>query len=127
MKSSYSRAIWHLMQLEMHSHKPILTNVIQINFSLEEIKEITGTKKIERLSQLKEKVFEKTLRKIDENGGVKVTYENIKRGRTVINFGCSVVSMVHIDESKIPQKVKDRTRLEKLRIERKQRELTLEE
>ena len=58
---------------------------------------------------------------------MKITYENIKIGRTVVGFRCSAVSVFHIDESKIPQKVKDQARLGNLRIAQKQRELTPEE
>ena len=39
----------------------------------------------------------------------------IKKGRTVVGFRCSAVSVFHIDESKIPQKVKDKVRLHDLR------------
>jgi len=128
MKSPFSMAIWHLMSRELKSKKPRITGIKEIELSLDEIREVTGTqKKFERLSQLKEKVFEKALREINENCKVKVTYENIKKGRTVVGFRCSVVSQFYIDESKIPQKVKDRTRLGVLRIEGKRRELTSQE
>lgn len=128
MNSPYSMAIWHLMQREMHSHKPDLTNVIQFDLSLEELREVTGTQdKLKQLGEFKKRVFDKALREIDENCGVKITYENIKKGRTVVGFRCSAVSVFHIDESKIPQKVKDRARLGVLKIQSKQRELTPEE
>lgn len=128
MKSPYSMAIWHLMQREMHSHKPNLTNVIRFDLSLEELREVTGTqKKLKQLGEFKKRVFDKALREIDENCGVKVTYENVKKGRTVVAFQCSAISAFHIDESKIPQKVKDKTRIGILRIKNKQGELTPEE
>lgn len=128
MNSPYSMAIWHLMQREMHSHKPDLRNVIQFDLSLEELREVTGTQdKLKQLGEFKKRVFDKALREIDENCGVKITYENIKKGRTVVGFRCSAVSVYHIDESKIPQKVKDRVRLGVLKIQSKQRELTPEE
>lgn len=128
MKSPYSMAIWHLMQREMHSHKPNITNTIEFDLSLEELREVTGTQdKLKQLGQFKERCFDKALREIDENCGVKITYENIKKGRTVVGFRCFAVSVYHIDESKIPQKVKDRASLGILRIHSKQRELTPEE
>lgn len=128
MNSPYSMAIWHLMQREMHSRKPNLTNVIEFDLSLEELREVTGTQgKLKQLGQFKEKCFDKALREIDENCGVKITYENIKKGRTVVGFRCSAVSVYHIDESRIPQKVKDRARLGALKIQSKHRELTPEE
>lgn len=92
MKSPYSIAIWHLMQREMHSHKPNLDNTLKVDLLLEELREVTGTtKKLKQLGQFKERCFDKALREINENCGVKVTYENIKRSRTVIGFRCSAV------------------------------------
>lgn len=93
MKSTYSIAIWHLMQREMHSHKPKLTNILKFDLALDELREITGTtKKLKQLSEFKNRVFDKALREINENCGVKVTYENIKRSRTVVGFRCSAKS-----------------------------------
>ena len=89
---------------------------------------MTGTQdKLKQLGEFKKRVFDKALREIDENCGVKITYENIKKGRTVVGFRCSAVSVFHIDESKIPQKVKDRVRLHDLTDQSRQRELTPEE
>lgn len=128
MKSPYSMAIWHLMQREMHSHKPGLTDTIQFDLSLEELREVTGTQeKLKQLCQFKEKCFDKALREIDENCGVKITYENIKKGRTIIGFRCFATSVFHIDKNKIPQEIKDKARLGLLRIETKRRELTPKE
>lgn len=128
MKSPYSMAIWHLMQREMQSKKPGVTNEIEFDLSIEELREVTGTQdKLKQIGQFKERCFDKALREIDENCGVKITYENIKKGRNVVGFHCLAESIYHIDESKIPQKVKDRARLGNLRIAQKQRELTLEE
>ena len=94
MKSPYSIAIWHLMQREMHSRKPNLTNTIQFNLALNELREITGTQeKFTKLGNIKQFVFNKALREINENCGVKVTYENIKRSRTVVGFRCSAKSV----------------------------------
>lgn len=128
MRSAYSMAIWHLMQKEMKSKKVSMTSKIVIDLSIEQIREVTGTQeKFKQVGQLKEKVLDKALREIKQNCSVEVTYENIKQGRTVIGFRCFVVSKYHIDEKKIPQKMKDRARLGQLRIKGKQRELTLEE
>lgn len=128
MRSPYSMAIWHLMQREMHSKKPGVTNVIEFDLALDELREITGTQdKLKQIGQFKERVFDKALREIEDNCGIKVTYENIKKGRSIVGFRCSAVSQYHIDEDKIPQRVKDKARLGMLRIEGKRRELTPEE
>ncbi len=125
MRSPYSMAIWHLMQREMHSKKPGLTNIIEFELSIEELREITGTQeKLKQLGQFKERVFDKALREIEDNCGVKITYENIKRGRTVVAFRCRAVSLIHISEDRIPQSVKDKARLGVLRITSAKRELT---
>lgn len=128
MNSPYSMAIWHLMQREMESHKPNTTDKIQFDLSLEEIRIVTGTEnKFKQVGQLKQYVFDKALREIDDNCGVKISYENIKKGRTVVGFHCIASSLFHIDENEIPQNIKDRTRLGKLRIKSKRGELTIEE
>lgn len=128
MRSPYSMAIWHLMQREMHSQKPGAVNVIEFDLSLDELREVTGTQnKLKQIGEFKNRVFDKALREIEDNCGVKVTYENIKKGRSIVGFRCSAVSQYHIDVDKIPQRVKDRTRLGVLRIEEKRRELTPEE
>lgn len=128
MNSPYSMAIWHLMQREMQSHKPSTTKKIQFDLSLNELREVTGTQeKFKKLSDIKRYVFDKALREIDDNCGVKISYENIKKGRTVVGFHCVASSPFHIDENEIPQNIKDRTRLGKLRIKNKRRELTIEE
>lgn len=92
MKSPYSIAIWDLIQKEIYSRKLSLTNTIQFNLTLDELREITGTtKKLTQLGQFKERCFDKALREINKNCGVKVTYENIKKSRTVVGFRCSAV------------------------------------
>ena len=128
MNSPYSMSIWHLMQREMYSRKPNLINTIQFDLSLKELREITGTQnKLKQLGEFKKRVFDKALREIEENCGIKITYENIKKGRTIIGFRCAAVSTFHIDESKVPQKVKNDTRLKALKIKSKVEGLTPEE
>lgn len=96
MKSPYSIAIWHLMQKEMYSYKSNLTNAIQFDLALDELREVTGTQeKFKKLSDIKRFVFNKALREINENCGVKITYENIKKGRTVVGFRCSAKGVIH--------------------------------
>lgn len=128
MRSPYSMAIWHLMQREMRSHKPGLTNIITFDLSLEELRNVTGTHgKLKQLSEFKNRCFNKALKEIQENCGVCILYENIKSGRSVVGFRCKAKNIYYIDESQIPQKVKDKTRIGVLRIASKIRELTPEE
>lgn len=128
MKSNYSMAIWHLMQREMKSHKPLLTEVIEFDLYIDELREVTGTQnKLKQLSEFKSRVFDKALREIFDNCGVKITYDNIKRGRTVIGFHCKAVSILHINEDQIPQRTKDKVLLFKLKQIAQTRTLTKKE
>lgn len=114
MKSPYSMAIWHLMQREMNSQKPGLTQTIAFQLSLQEIREVTGTqKKFERLSDIKRYVLDKAIREIEENCGVVITYTNIKRGRTVTGFQFEAVSEFHVDPSKIKQSTRNKVNVRK--------------
>lgn len=128
MKSNYSMAIWHLMQREMCSQKPSIVEQIEFDLSLEELREVTGTQnKLKQLGQFKEKCFDKALREIFDNCGVKITYDNIKRGRTVIGFHCKAVSILHINEDQITQRTKDKVLLFKLKQTAQTRTLTKKE
>ena len=87
MRSPYSMAIWHLMQREMKSQKPYADHIIEFDLSLDELREVTGTdKKLEKISNFKNRVLDKALREIDENCNVVIEYDNVKMGRKVIGF-----------------------------------------
>ena len=128
MRSQYSMAIWHLMQREMHSKKPGVTDVVQFELSLEELRLVTGTQsKFSQVGQFKEKVLDKAIREIKENCGVLITYKNLKQGKTIIGFRFTAISQTHIDEEKIPQSVKDRARMFEIKQQSKGREMTEKE
>lgn len=108
MNSPYSMAIWHLMQREMKSKKPGVADEIKFFVSLDEIREVTNTKnKFKKMSDIKRFVFEKALKEIENNCGVKIQYENVKQSRNVIGFNCTVISSYHIDTSKFTKKQRD--------------------
>lgn len=87
MRSPYSMAIWHLMQREMRSFKPMMSRPIEFDLTLDELRQVTRTQgKFERLSQFKERVLDKAIREIRENCLVNISYAYIKRGRTVTGF-----------------------------------------
>ena len=87
MRSPYSMAIWHLMQREMQSFKPMMARPIEFDLTLEELRQVTNTQnKLERLSQFKERVLDKAIREIRENCLVDIHYVYIKKGRTVTGF-----------------------------------------
>lgn len=125
MNSSYSMAIWNLMQREMQSSKPSLTEIIEFDLSLDELRRVTGTEdKMKEISHFKQKVLDKALREIDECCYVKITYTNIKSERTVTGFHFKATNMYHIEESNLPQPLKDKCELHDLKELQKIRPLT---
>lgn len=120
MKSPYSMQIWHLMQREMKSHKPQMEQTITFDLSLQEIRETTGTlSKFKRLSDIKRYVLDKAIREIEENCGTIITYENIKKGRTVIGFHFSAISDSHVDPNQIKPETRQKVAEAKERMKKK--------
>ncbi len=120
MRSNYSIEIWHLLQKEMKSRKPMFTEVIQVDVLLEELRKITGTQnKFKQLVEFKRYVWDKALREIRECCGVSITYTNIKQGRKVVGFRCSAVSISHIDESDLDPEFVARVKANAERIRQK--------
>lgn len=107
MNSPYSMAIWHLMQREMHSKKPSITQTIEFDLTLAELRSVTGTEsKLRQIGQFKERVLDKAIREIRDNCGVVVTYTNIKDSRTIVGFHFTAIQEHHIDEATIPEHIK---------------------
>lgn len=117
MRSNFSMVIWHLMQREMKSRKTGVTDVVEFELTLEELRSATGTtNKFERLSQFKAKVLDKAILEIKDNCGVLVTYANVKKGRTVTGFRFTVKSLYYINEAEIPEHIKKSVEAGKRRI-----------
>lgn len=117
MNSPYSMAIWHLMQREMHSKKPSITQTIEFDLTLEELRSVTGTEsKLKQIGQFKERVLDKAIREIRDNCGVVVTYTNIKNSRTIVGFHFTAIQEHHIDEATIPEHIKRQVAEGKRRI-----------
>jgi len=109
MRSTYSMAIWHLMQREMHSIKPGITNELTFFISIDELRKVTGTEEsFRRLSDLKRFVLDKAIKEIKELCWVEVEYENVKRGRTVVGFNFTARSLIHVNVESIPIEVRER-------------------
>lgn len=99
--------IWHLMQREMRSKKPGVTQTLTFDLSLQEIREATNTlDKFERISDIKRYVLDKAIKEIEKNCGVVITYSNLKKGRSVVGFRFSAIAEFHADESQIKQSTK---------------------
>lgn len=117
MNSPYSMAIWHLMQREMHSKKPSITQTIEFDLTLAELRSVTGTEsKLRQIGQFKERVLDKAIREIRDNCGVVVTYTNIKDSRTIVGFHFTAIQEHHIDEATIPEHIKRQVAEGKRRI-----------
>jgi len=117
MRSNYSMEIWHVMQREMRSKKTSVTDIVEFELSLEELRFITGTTdKFKQIGQFKSKVLDKALREIKDNCGVVIDYTNLKTGRTITGFRFFARSLYHIDEAEIPQHVKRHVEAGKMRI-----------
>lgn len=87
MKSRYSIAVWHLMQREMHSFKPMLSSPIEFELTLDELRAVTGTQnKFKQISEFKARVLDRALDEIRDNCWTDITYDNIKTGRVVTGF-----------------------------------------
>ena len=128
MNSPYSMALWHLMQREMKSKKPKSTDIITFDLSLQEIREVTGIEnKFTKVSDVKRYVIDKAIREIYDNCAVKITYDNIKKGRNIIGFRFNAVNILHTDKDNIAQKTKDKITIFTLRQESMKRALTHEE
>ena len=103
MRSPYSMAIWHLMQMKMKSKKLGVTATTSFDISLAELRKVTGCiDKLKQVGEFKKRVLDKALREIFDCAGVKITYQNIKVGRTVEGFRFFAEGVAHIDLSKIP-------------------------
>lgn len=98
MKSRYSMAVWHLMQEKMQSKKPEpMDKPIKFSLTLSELRRVTGTEnKLKQISEFKNRVFDKAIREIKDCCGVIVTYTNIKEGRKVVGFDCTVENEVSV-------------------------------
>ena len=109
MNSPYTMAIWHLMQKEMHSRKPKITETIEFDLSLEDMRLITGTTdKLKQLVHFKERILNKALNEIENICDIKITYADIKQSRTVTGFHFTAVSKYHINENNISEKTKQK-------------------
>ena len=87
MKSAYSMAVWHVMQMKMKSKLPGIKKEITFQISVEELRIVTGCqKKYKQIGQFKQNVLDKAIREIRENCLVEIAYRNKKNGREIIGF-----------------------------------------
>lgn len=117
MRSNYSIEVWHLMQMKMKSKKPLMVDICTFDITLNELREVTGTQeKFKQICQFKEKVLDKAIREIKDNCGVVVSYDHIKKGRTIVGFHFTAKAWNHVEPDDIPQSLLDRVEEGKKRI-----------
>lgn len=113
-KSNFSIELWHLFQMKMKSRKCGVTEVIEFDLSLKELRTATGTiDKFERISRFKDKVLEQARKEIADNLCLDVQYTPIKEKRTIVAFHFNIQSLYHVEEEEIPEEV--RKRVEKVK------------
>lgn len=129
MRSPYSMAIWHLMQREMKSFKPMMAAPIQFDLTLEELRRVTGTeKKFNQVGQFKQYVLDKAIKEIRKNCFCRVSYTNIKRGRAVTGFRFTAESYWGtMDETGLSYRMRQQLRRHDLVMKRKAGTITAEE
>ena len=110
MRSNYSIQIWHFFQMKMkRKDGPGISSPIVFTASVEELRAVTGTQnKLHQIGQFKERVLEQAIREIYENCAVRVSYTQIKKGRTVVAFEFTVKSL--IDEPMMTPELINRAR-----------------
>ena len=83
LKGEYSIDIYHLAK----KHEAMSSWTM----SLEEIREeLALSKSYERINNLKSRVINPSVEEITEKSDIKITYENVKRGRTVTGLKFNV-------------------------------------
>ena len=129
MRSPYSMAIWHLMQREMKSFKPMTTRPISFDMTLEELRGVTGTEsKLKQIGQFKERVLDKALQEIQRNCFVKITYTNIKRGRRITGFWFTAESVFGtFDMNEMPYRMQKHIRKAQLINKKSEGNITKQE
>ena len=129
MRSPYSMAIWHLMQREMKSFKPMTTKPISFDLTLEELRRVTGTEsKLKGLSEFKRFVLDKALKEIKEKCFVNITYENIKKGKVVTGFWFTAESVFGtFDMDGMPYRMKKHLRKAQLVCKKSEGSITKQE
>lgn len=117
MRSPYSMAVWHLMQMKMKSKKPGITKTMGFDISLAELRKVTGCEdKLKQVGEFKKRVLDKAIREIFECAGVKITYQNIKVGRVVEGFRFFAEGIGHIDLNRIPLAEQERIKINAARL-----------
>lgn len=102
MRSCYTISVWHLFQSKMESKIPGLTESIDFDVWVDELRQATGTEhKFKQIAKLKEKVLDMAIEEIAEKCLVVVTYSGIKSNRTIVGFRCSATSLFRLSDAEV--------------------------
>lgn len=129
MRSPYSMALWHFFQKEMYSFKPMMSQRIEFEATLEELRQVTGCEnKLKQISEFKNRVLDKALVEIKKNCWTDITYKNLKKGRKVVGFRFTAQSIFgYIDVEDMPYRMQKRIRKADLMKKKIDGTITLDE
>lgn len=117
MKSPYSMAIWHTMQMEMRSKKPTGDKEIHFDISLECLRFITNTQDtFKKVNDFKRFVLDKAIKEIYNNCFVRISYVYIKNGRNIIGFHFTAISPFKITKKSVNGYINEVISLNKIDI-----------
>lgn len=95
MRSKYAIRIYELICEKMLGHYPYADEITEIDISLEEIRQATGTtnkKTYKIMSNLKNIILYPALKEIEQVAAWKIIVEDIKTGRSITGFHMTVWS-----------------------------------
>jgi plasmid replication initiation protein len=105
MHSSYSIAVWHLLQIA--AKNKYITNTTTIRITLEDLRKVTGTENIlKQLVHFKTKVLKQAIKDIEKVCCIKIEYKNVKKGRSVYAFDFTFKSIY--EPKKISKELKNK-------------------
>ena len=93
MKSKYGIRLFEVICDKLQSNFPYANVATEITLTLEEIRKATGTEKkktYDRISNLKDRLLNPSLKDIEENADWKIICTDIKRGRKIDAFSLEI-------------------------------------
>lgn len=89
MRSKYGIRLFEAINEKMLSIYPYAGNAVEVTFTLDEIRKISGTenqKTYDRISNIKDKILKPAIADIEDYGEWKIITKDIKQGRQIIGF-----------------------------------------
>lgn len=119
MKSVHAIRVYELIKMEMRTQEVLPTEGKEVILSVEDIKKSTDTEnKYERFSQFKSKVIDIAVREINQKAQFNLSYEYIKKGKTVVGFRFLIKSKF----ADAPLSIEAQAKIEAFKERQRQRE-----